>query len=122
MPTVEYLQICASTSAKTRSTTTSTVSTPPSRRRFLITAAIWPTVAFVAVPITQAATIEALPTEDMGSATGMWGMILSLGGSIGMFVMSGVLSIASIDWVFYTSAVFTLGCTVLIVMMKGYFE
>jgi MFS family permease len=89
---------------------------------FAVLNAVLGLCAVLVFPITQAATMEVLPPEDRGSATGMWGMILSLGGSIGMFVMSGVLSIASIDWVFYASAVFTLGCTVLIVMMKGYFE
>jgi len=78
--------------------------------------------AVLVFPVSQAATMEALPVEDRGSATGLWGMMMSLGGSIGMFTMSGVLSVASIDWVFYASAVFTLGCTVLIFMMKSYFE
>jgi MFS family permease len=73
-------------------------------------------------PISQAATMEALPPGDRGSATGVWGMMMSLGGSIGMFLMSAVLSVASIDYVFYTSAAFTLLCTVLIIHMRSYFE
>lgn len=78
--------------------------------------------AVLVFPITQAATMEALPVEDRGSATGVWGMILSLGGSVGMFVMSGVLAVASIDWVFYVSAGFTLVCTVVVVAMRSYFD
>jgi MFS family permease len=78
--------------------------------------------AVLVFPITQAATMEALPVEDRGSATGIWGMILSLGGSVGMFVMSGVLAVASIDWVFYVSAGFTLVCTVVVVAMRSYFD
>lgn len=78
--------------------------------------------AVLVFPVSQAATIEALPLEDRGSATGLWGMMMSLGGSIGMFLMSGVLAVASIDYVFYASAVFTLLCTVLIVLMKSYFD
>ncbi len=78
--------------------------------------------AVLVFPVTQAATMEALPVEDRGSATGVWGMILSLGGSIGMFVMSGVLTVASIDWVFYISAAFTLVCTVVVVAMRSYFD
>ncbi|MBT3284391.1 MFS transporter [Candidatus Bathyarchaeota archaeon] len=78
--------------------------------------------AVLVFPVTQAATMEALPVEDRGSATGVWGMILSLGGSVGMFVMSGVLTVASIDWVFYISAAFTLVCTVIVVAMKSYFD
>lgn len=78
--------------------------------------------AVLVFPISQAATMEALPPEDRGSATGVWGMMMSLGGSLGMFVMSGVLTVASIDWVFYASAAFTLLCTVVIVLMKNYFD
>jgi len=78
--------------------------------------------AVLVFPVSQAATMEALPVEDRGSATGVWGMIMSLGGSLGMFTMSGVLTVASIDWVFYASAAFTLVCTVVIILMKGYFD
>lgn len=78
--------------------------------------------AVMVFPISQAATMEALPPKDRGSATGLWGMMMSLGGSIGMFLMSAVLAVASIDWVFYASAAFTLLCTILIVLMKSYFD
>lgn len=78
--------------------------------------------AVMVFPVSQAATMEALPVEDRGAATGVWGMILSLGGSIGMFIMSGILAVASIDWVFYASAFFTLICTVILVVMRNYFE
>ena len=78
--------------------------------------------AVLVFPISQAATMEALPIEDRGSATGVWGMMMSLGGSIGMFTMSAVLAVASIDWVFYASAAFTLLSTVVIILMKNYFD
>lgn len=77
--------------------------------------------AVLVFPVSQAATMEALPPADRGSATGVWGMIMSLGGSIGMFVMSAVLSVASIHWVFYISAAFTLVSTLVIVLLRGYF-
>ena len=49
-------------------------------------------------------------------------MILSLCCSLDMFTMSGVLTVASIDWIFYASAAFTLVCTVVIVVMRSYFN
>ena len=64
--------------------------------------------AVLVFPVSQAATMEALPVADRGSATGVWGMIMGLGGSLGMFAMSAILSVAAIDWVFYASAGFTL--------------
>jgi MFS family permease len=78
--------------------------------------------AVLVFPISQAATMEALPPADRGSATGVWGMVMSLGGSLGMFAMSAVLSVASIDWVFYYSAAFTLVAGVVIVLMRVYFD
>jgi MFS transporter, DHA1 family, multidrug resistance protein len=78
--------------------------------------------AVLVFPVSQAATMEALPVEDRGSATGLWGMVMSLGGSLGMFAMSAILAVAAIDWVFYTSAGFTLLGTLLIILLRGYFE
>ena len=78
--------------------------------------------AVLVFPVSQAATMEALPPADRGSATGVWGMVMSLGGSIGMFVMSAVLSVASIQWVFYISAGFTLVSACVLVFMRGYFD
>ena len=78
--------------------------------------------AVLVFPISQAATMEALPPEDRGSATGVWGMIMSLGGTIGMFTMSGVLSVSSIEWVFYASAGVTLVLSLVVVAMRGYFD
>ena len=73
-------------------------------------------------PVSQAATMEALPDADRGSATGLWGMIMSLGSSLGMFAMSAILSIAAIEWVFYASAGFTLVSALIIVLKRGYFD
>ena len=78
--------------------------------------------AVLVFPVSQAATMQALPAKDRGSATGVWGMVMSLGGSIGMFVMSAVLSVATIQWVFYANAVFTLGSALVIIMMRKYFD
>jgi len=78
--------------------------------------------AVLVFPISQAATMEALPPEDRGSATGVWGMIMSLGGTVGMFTMSGVLSVSTIEWVFYASAGVTLVLSLVVVAMRGYFD
>jgi MFS family permease len=78
--------------------------------------------AVLVFPISQAATMEALPPGDRGSATGVWGMIMSLGGTVGMFTMSGVLSVATIEWVFYASAGVTLALSLVVVAMRGYFD
>lgn len=78
--------------------------------------------AVLVFPVSQAATMESLPPKDRGSATGIWGMIMSLGGTLGMFAMSIVLSVATIQWVFYASAAFTLGSAIVIIMMRNYFK
>jgi len=78
--------------------------------------------AVLVFPVTQAATMEALPPGDRGSATGVWGMIMSLGGTVGMFTMSGVLTVSSIEWVFYASAGVTLALSLVVVAMRGYFD
>jgi len=78
--------------------------------------------AVLVFPVSQAATMEAMPPKDRGTATGVWGMVMSLGGTLGMFVMSGVLAFYSIDMVFYTCAWFTLVATLVVVAMRGYFN
>jgi MFS family permease len=78
--------------------------------------------AVLVFPVSQAATMQALPVKDRGSATGVWGMVMSLGGSLGMFVMSAVLSITTIQWVFYANAAFTLGSALVIILMRKYFD
>ena len=77
--------------------------------------------AVLVFPVSQAATMEALPPRDRGSATGVWGMVMSLGGTVGMFVMSAILTITNIEWVFYTCAIFTLVMAVVITLMRSYF-
>ncbi len=78
--------------------------------------------AVLVFPVSQAATMEALPPGDRGSATGVWGMIMSLGGAVGMFTMSGVLSFANIEWVFYACAAVTLVLSLVVVAMRSYFD
>ena len=78
--------------------------------------------AVLVFPVSQAATMEAMPLKDRGTATGVWGMVMSLGGTLGMFVMSGVLAFYSIDMVFYTCAWFTLVAALVVVAMRGYFN
>jgi MFS family permease len=78
--------------------------------------------AVLVFPVSQAATMEALPKADRGSATGVWGMVMSLGGTLGLFIMSAVLSIANINWVFYISAAFTLLFSLIVLLMKNYFD
>jgi MFS family permease len=78
--------------------------------------------AVLVFPVSQAAAMEATPTKDRGSATGVWGMIMSLGGTVGMFTMSLVLSVAAIDWVFYISAGVTLALSLVIAAMRSYFD
>jgi len=78
--------------------------------------------AVLVFPVSQAATMEALPPGDRGSATGVWGMIMSLGGTVGMFAMGGVLSVSSIKWVFHASAGVTLLLSLMVVAMRGYFD
>jgi len=78
--------------------------------------------AVLVFPVSQAATMEALSPGDRGSATGVWGMIMSLGGTVGMFAMGGVLSVSSIEWVFYASAGVTLLLSLVVVAMRGYFN
>ena len=78
--------------------------------------------AVMVFPVSQAATMEAMPPKDRGTATGVWGMIMSLGGTLGMFTMSGVLAFYTIEMVFYASAAFTLASGIVVIAMRGYFS
>ena len=78
--------------------------------------------AVLEFPVSQAVMMESLPLEDRGSATGVWGMMMSLGGTIGVFAMSAIVAFAPIEWIFYFAAVFTLVAGLLIVAMRGYFK
>ena len=78
--------------------------------------------AVLVFPVSQAASMEALPPADRGSATGIWGMIMALGGTAGMFFMSGVLSVATIEWVFYACAGVTLAMSLVVVALRRDFE
>jgi MFS family permease len=78
--------------------------------------------AVLEFPVSQAVMMESLPIEDRGSATGVWGMMMSLGGTVGVFVMSGIVAFAPIQWIFYFSAAFSLVAGLILVAMKGYFK
>jgi MFS family permease len=78
--------------------------------------------AVMVFPVSQAATMESMAPKDRGTATGVWGMIMSLGGTLGMFAMSGVLAFYTIEAVFYASAAFTLAAALVVVAMRGYFN
>ncbi len=91
----------------------------------------WMLIALMAVlgvcavlefPVSQAVMMESLPIADRGSATGVWGMMMSLGGTIGVFAMSAIVSVASIEWIFYFSAAFSLVAGLVLVAMRGYFK
>jgi MFS family permease len=73
-------------------------------------------------PVSQAVAMEALPVKDRGAATGVWGMMMSLGGTVGMFVMSYIVSVAPIEWVFYFCAAFSLVAALLLSSLKGFFK
>ena len=78
--------------------------------------------AVLEFPVSQAVMMEALPLADRGSATGVWGMMMSLGGTIGVFAMSAIVAYAPIEYIFYFAAVFSLASGLLLVAMKGYFK
>jgi len=78
--------------------------------------------AVLEFPMSQAVTMEALPIKDRGSATGVWRMMMSLGGTLGIFAESYILSVSSIEWIFYFCAVFSLLAGLVIVAMRNYFN
>jgi len=78
--------------------------------------------AVLEFPVSQAVMMETLPIEDRGVATGVWGMMMSIGGTLGMFVMSAILLFAPIEWTFYFAAAFTLGAGVILVTIRSYFK
>ncbi len=78
--------------------------------------------AVLEFPVSQAVMMESLPIEDRGSATGIWGMMMSLGGTIGVFAMSVIVNYAPIEWIFYFAATFSLAAGLLLIAMRGYFK
>jgi MFS family permease len=87
--------------------------------------AIMAVLGFCAVlefPVSQAVVMESLPLGDRGSATGVWGMMMSLGGTTGMFVIAAIVSVAPIEWIFYFCAVFSLAAGLVLVAIRGYFK
>jgi len=73
-------------------------------------------------PVSQALIMDALPVKDRGAATGVWGMMMCLGGAVGMFIMSYIVSVAPLEWVFYFSAAFSLGAALLLSSLRGFFS
>jgi MFS family permease len=78
--------------------------------------------AVLEFPISQAVVMESLPLADRGSATGVWGMMMSLGGTIGMFVIAGIVSFAPIEWIFYFCSAFSLVAGLGMVVIRDYFK
>jgi MFS family permease len=78
--------------------------------------------AALVFPVSQASILEKLPMEERGAATGVWGMIMSLGGTIGLFILSLLVSILSIKWVFWFSAIFTTIMVLIIILMSRYYD
>lgn len=78
--------------------------------------------AVLEFPVSQAVTMEALPVKDRGFATGVWGMTMSLGGTLGIFAESYILTIAPIEWIFYFCSAFSLLASLLIITMKSFFK
>jgi MFS family permease len=78
--------------------------------------------AVLEFPASQAVTMEALPAGERGMATGVWGMMMSLGGTLGMFALSYVVGVAPIEWFFYACAGFSLAGGVLLFLIRGWFK
>jgi DHA1 family multidrug resistance protein-like MFS transporter len=78
--------------------------------------------AVLEFPISQAVVMESIPLVDRGSATGVWAMMMSLGGTIGMFIMAFIVSVAPIGWIFYFCAAFSLAAGLGMVVIRGYFK
>ena len=78
--------------------------------------------AVLEFPISQAVVMESIPLVDRGSATGVWGMIMSLGGTMGMFIMAFIVLVAPIRWIFYFCAAFSLAAGLVMVAIRGYFK
>jgi DHA1 family multidrug resistance protein-like MFS transporter len=78
--------------------------------------------AALVFPVSQAATLEALPAEERGVGTGLWGTIMSLGATIGMFASTVVVAVASIEWAFYFSAAFSLASMAVILILRDFFN
>ena len=78
--------------------------------------------AVLEFPVSQAVVMESLPLADRGSATGVWGMMMSIGGTLGMFVIAGIVSVAPIEWIFYFCAAFSFAAGLVLVTIRGYFK
>jgi MFS family permease len=64
--------------------------------------------ASLVFPVSQAAIMEALPEGERGAGAGLWGAILSLGGTLGLLATSLVVSLSSLERAFQFLAASTL--------------
>ena len=64
--------------------------------------------ASLVFPVSQAAIMEALPEGESGAGAGLWGAILSLGGTLGLLATSLVVSLSSLERAFQFLAASTL--------------
>jgi len=77
--------------------------------------------AALVFPVSQALMLEAVPEGERGAGTGLWGTSMSLGGTLGLFAMSALSSFASLDWIFFFSAIFTCISLVVLASLKNCF-
>ncbi|MBS7620107.1 MFS transporter [Candidatus Bathyarchaeota archaeon] len=77
--------------------------------------------AALVFPVSQALMLEAIPEGEKGAGTGLWGTSMSLGGALGIFTMSALSSFASLDWIFFFSAIFTCISLIVLALLKSYF-
>ena len=77
--------------------------------------------AALVFPVSQALMLEAVPEGERGAGTGLWGTSMSLGGTFGLFTMSALASLASLDWIFFFSAIFTCISLVVLASLKNCF-
>jgi MFS family permease len=88
----------------------------------IVTMAILGFCAVLVFPISQAVVMESLPLSDRGSASGVWGMMMSLGGTIGMFIIAFIVSIAPIEWIFYFGSLSSLVVGIVMIAIRGNFK
>jgi MFS family permease len=78
--------------------------------------------AALVFPVSQAAALEAMPVSDRGVSTGLWGTVMSLGGTVGMFAMTTVVAATSMEWAFYFLAFVSLVSIWIIVALRDFFN
>jgi MFS family permease len=74
--------------------------------------------ASLVFPVSQAAIMEALPEGERGAGAGLWGAILSLGGTLGLLATSLVVSLSSLERAFQFLAASTLAGIAAVSLMR----